>query len=84
VEEEARKEGKTWGELRALARNRIRLRCFVAALRSGKERQDHTNEMNYNIFKTFIIQQLPYKSHLRCGTNGEMHTGIFGTGMDKI
>jgi hypothetical protein len=40
VEEEARKEGKTWRDLRTLARNRIRWCCFVEALYSGKERQD--------------------------------------------
>jgi hypothetical protein len=38
VEEEVRKEGKTWRELRALARNRIRWHYFVEAICSGKER----------------------------------------------
>jgi hypothetical protein len=40
VEEEARKEGKIWRDLRASARNIIRWRYFVEALCSGKERQD--------------------------------------------
>lgn len=37
VMEEAKEEGKTFGELKTLARNRIRWRCFVEALCSAKE-----------------------------------------------
>jgi hypothetical protein len=34
---EAGKAGKTWKEVRALAQNRVRWRCFVEALCSGEE-----------------------------------------------
>ena len=33
VEQEIKEEGKTWGEVKHLAQNRIRWRAFVAALR---------------------------------------------------
>ena len=33
VEKEIEREGKTWGEIKAMARNRVRWKSFVAALR---------------------------------------------------
>ena len=41
VKEEARKGGKSWGELKILARNRVRWSCFVEALCSDKSNRTY-------------------------------------------
>jgi hypothetical protein len=57
VAEEAGKTGKTWKEVRALAQNRVRWRCFVEALSSGEEQQESTTMMMMMMVTVLSIQQ---------------------------